>query len=850
MWPRAAQVQSSCRCRLCSCAANTLVRRSTTAAPRRRVSPADIFTACYTTILGTATIIDAHRKDAKRKELDDKLEKAKAALSTVAIQGGASSQQPQENGGASGSVSNRRNKRPVARRKNEKNTSPLLRELASMCEITRSPSGRSSWMQDQLHWVKVEATIAAEENDPECVLREPKSAKQLGKTTNTILRLVDGLLGQHHIHYGGAGRDHGGAGRQLTKAEEDVLRELEEIRTGNYYPSYEQPTSNPEKAKSIRSLLNDSLRRIFNQASSSTEIVGRICCNLLTSSYPPTIHTYNALIAGFNRILRPDLAQVVIDSYIHQTAWPATQQTMVCLLDHYRGNSDMRGLRDVIARMRGVRDTGLHFCIIPKDKVYSQDWLAWASVHCASRKNAFVERAHRGSEVFDSIIRGWLHHGNVSAASMIFVACVRHGSWIPIQTLHRLFTACLAAVDHSTARQMMKGIIKHLRNFILLIDRTLRQSTAAMSLKIIDSLSKVIHICGLPLHSASDVVGDAYARSIERLQYLVSTMKIQLELRATARLSSKVSDTIKSTGPLLTRLDAAIKIIDASHWDRKAFQSYDTVARLLSIDKRYQDLERKGKVLANQAKAIVIKMATGLDFGSDFLLASERHENPRQQDRCLAVANALERLQPDADQLTQSCIKAQLIQNVPNPHLARRLRLAGRWEGMSPKVLTSFYTPGAVAFPRPQNSEYSSSIRKVERGLTDTEDFVRALLFSYLGQERQKRLRYLYPHWYAMPLEPLVDYHLRRQPRAPKTWTKQRAEQDVETEKHNENLLAQPTRVIEGLTDDSRALVQSAIGHREIDRQLTLTGPVEVTRLPDRHLRAEGDSALRLAARG
>ncbi|RYP68962.1 hypothetical protein DL771_006384 [Monosporascus sp. 5C6A] len=850
MWSRATQVQSSCHCRLCSYAANTLVRRSTTAAPRRRVSPADVFTACYTTILGTATIIDAHRKDAKRKELDDKLEKAKAALSTVAIQEGTPSQRPEENGRATDSVSNRRNKRPVPRRRNEKCTSSLLQELASLCDITRSPSGRSSWMQDQLHWVKVEATIAAEENDPECLLREPKSAKQLEMTTDTVLRLVDGLLGQNRAHYSGSGRDGDGASRQLTQVEEDVLRDLEEVRTGNYYPSYEHPTSNPERARSTRSLLSDSLRRIFNQASSSTEAVGRICYNLLTSSYPPTIHTYNALIAGFNRILRPDLAQVVIDSYIHQTAWPATQQTMICLLNHYRGKGDMGGLRDVIARMRGVRDTGLHFCIIPKDKVYSEDWLTWASAHCASRKNAFVERAHRGSEVFDSIIRGWLHHGNVSAASMIFIACVRNGSWIPIQTLHHLFTACLAAVDHSTARQMVKGIIKHLQRFIILIDRTLRQSTAAMSLKIVDSLSKLIHICGLPLHSASDVVGDAYARSIERLQYLVSTTKIELELHTSARVCSKVLDNIESTGSLVTRLDAAIKIIDASHGDQKAFQSYDTVARVLSIDKRYQHLERKGKALANQAKAIVIKMMTGLDFDPRYLLTAEHHEDPRQQDRRLALADALDRLQPDADQLTQSRIKAQLIQNVPNPHLARRLRLAGQWEHMCPNVLTSFYIPGAVTFCRPDNSNYSRSIREVEERLMDTEDFVRTLLFSYLGQERQKRLRYIYPNWYTMPLKPLVDYHLRRQRRAPKTQTNKRGEQYVETETHNDNPLARPTRVIEGLTEESRAHAQSVIEYREIDQQLSLAGPVAVTRLRDPPLRAEEGSVPHFAAMG
>lgn len=775
MWSRAAQLQlqSSCRCRLClhtgANLGNTLIRRSTTAASRRRASAADLFTACYTTILGSAAIIDAHRKDAKRKELDRRLEQARAVSTSTTP-----STQPddplndnfEEIFAPYSSRSNGPNGPNLYWRQppsyQSKTESSLLQELAAFCNITRNPSGRSSWMQDQIDWVRVEASIVAEEHDPEIVLREPKDPDQMQRTTDTITQLVDDLLTQLGTHRSDSTESADDAAQQNAQVGKTIIQELDDVRWSLYYPSYRKSQQDPEGSRRFRAFLSDAVRRIFNHATDPVEAVGRICYNLLISEYSPTMHTYNAMIAGFNRIHRPDLAQVVINSYIQHTAWPATQQTMVCLLYHYRATNDIQGLRDVVARMRGVRDTGFNFCIVNKERIYTYDWLEWASKYCASRKYAFVERAHRGSEVFDGIIRGWLHHGDVTAASMTFIACVRSGSFIPIQTLYQLFAACLAAVDHSTARQMIRGIVKNLQNFYKMINHIIRQSTAAMSLRVLDCLSKLVHICGLPLYDAPDVVDKSYAKSLWRLKYIIGSTRIQLELHISDRLCRRVFDTIESDNPWLTRLDGAIKIVNAAQSDRKTFENYGVVAHLLSVDKRVHDLEKKTRALASQAKAVILELAAGLSFDPASLLAKEKHDKPHRQNHYYALRDALASVDLSAGPLTQREIKSQLVQRIPNPQVARRLRLAGQWENMCPKVLASFYAPGAVDPFKPENAGYSYSVRKVELQLADSEDFIRAILFSFLGTDRQKWMRHSFPWWYAMPLEPLVEYHLRR----------------------------------------------------------------------------------------
>ncbi|KAL1879401.1 hypothetical protein VTK73DRAFT_7038 [Phialemonium thermophilum] len=88
IWSRAAQAQGTHR-RVCLQTANVLTRGATTGAARRKLAASDVFTACYTSIMATAAVLDAKYKDARRKELDEKIDEARAGLEELRKQSSA-----------------------------------------------------------------------------------------------------------------------------------------------------------------------------------------------------------------------------------------------------------------------------------------------------------------------------------------------------------------------------------------------------------------------------------------------------------------------------------------------------------------------------------------------------------------------------------------------------------------------------------------------------------------------------------------------------------------------------------------------------------------------------------------
>src|SRR5450432_2622353 len=81
IWSRVAQT-SSCRCNACLHSATKLARRTTTAASKRQLKASDVFTLCYSAMFATAAVVDAKRKDERRKQWDRAIEEAKAGSSS------------------------------------------------------------------------------------------------------------------------------------------------------------------------------------------------------------------------------------------------------------------------------------------------------------------------------------------------------------------------------------------------------------------------------------------------------------------------------------------------------------------------------------------------------------------------------------------------------------------------------------------------------------------------------------------------------------------------------------------------------------------------------------------------
>ncbi|KAI1214288.1 uncharacterized protein F4807DRAFT_407425 [Annulohypoxylon truncatum] len=770
LWSRAAQAHISCRCRLCLHTGHQIVRRSTNAAARRRVSAADLFTACYTTILGTATVFDAKRKEDRKRDLDEKLEKARTALSNLGVQESADQQgdgpyytddttanHDQHNGACSSKLNLDASYSPHI----------LPQELAALCKIARRPPSYSSWLQTQLEWVQIEAAIVAEEQDPAYELREPRSDRQLEMTTTTVIGLVNQLVWQNQVNESMRIQDSREIRGESSRSVDEFLDELRDTLRTSHYPSYHMPYADIEDTARNRFLLGESIRRIFNQAASSAEIVAKISYNLLTSSAPPSIHTYNTLIAGFNRIQRPDLAQAVVDSYIYRTTWPATQQTIVCLLNHYRGTNQVEGRRDIIQRMRGVKDDGLHYRIVNKKVIYTREWLEWAADNCASRKHAFVERAQRNDAVFNSLIKGYLHRGELGNASMALVACVRVGGFVPVRTLQELFSACLAAVDYAATRKLVRGFTKNLLRFMAIVKRIIQEESVATSRQVVMSVSRLLDICWFPDINIFGPIAGTYVRTQQRLRSILTRVQFELEIREAEDLYTATLKEINSTDLLISRLERTIASLESAQRSRRKITgpltNFASVARVLSIDARCRDLERKLKLMRALVNAAVIKSKTGYDFDPSGLLSSERPLNLsyRQQMRRKSIINALQAIQISESQMTQGDTKLQLLQNLPDQTLARRLEDSGDVENLTIFTLTTFYAPKLGTSERLRKYNCGKPIGQLEQEFADVVNTSKAILFAHLIGGFQSKLRYWYPDWTRLPLGKLVEYHMR-----------------------------------------------------------------------------------------
>ncbi|KAI0185319.1 hypothetical protein EV127DRAFT_441853 [Xylaria flabelliformis] len=759
LWSRVAQTQSSCRCRICLHTTNALTRRSATATSRRKITVADLFTACYTTILGTATIIDARRKNERRRQLDRQLDRARASLHQLVV--GSSQGALDDRGVLDGGTSTTSQLvRDITSWAAGKSVRLLQEDLQSLSNIAHRPAARPSWMLDQLSWRHIEAAVAAEEQDPDTALREPRTSDHLAQTTATVLDLVDELLRRTETIASPRARDQADIPDQ---AGDDILKELEWLRQGPDFPSYQYPAIDPSYSTRIRTLLNESIRLVFYQDTTSREIVGKICYNLLTAGVPPTIHTYNTLIVGFNRIQRQDLAEAVIDSYLCQTNWPATDQTVVCLLAHYRRPGGRKGMRDAIKRLWGARVNGLRLAALDRDS-NSPHFLTLKWKHSQRGRGTHLRKDN--SATFDHLIRGWLYHGELDFACRSFMACLRNGSTIPLYTLQELFRRCLATAGFANARKLLVGITHNFENFQLCLLKIVKSNATAAVQELLRSLCQIVNICWLPF---GEIFGETYQRCASAATLLLSMIRrldVQLEVKERARLPVLLSNALSTDEPLSTRLQLAISTLDAVDTIRQTEGIYDDcirIARVISIDRRYRDLEERAKDIVAAYNGAIISINTGYDIHARSLLLSGPN-TPTSRNKHLALRRALNQLNVCDGSLTLEKVAWQLFRQIPNQDVIRQLEQNGNWKRLSIPVLVSFYCDNAAS-PRSierNTKELDNPYEQLHNQIREARDSIRALIFTYLSPKSQSRGMSHYGSYYSIPLSRLRS-HLHRE---------------------------------------------------------------------------------------
>ncbi|KAK8038760.1 hypothetical protein PG993_007171 [Apiospora rasikravindrae] len=769
LWSRAAQAQSSCRCRGCLHTATTITRRATTAASRRRVTAADIFTACYTTILGTAAVVDAHRKEGRKKELDEKLDRARAALGNLAIQEAPNRNEARESSSDTpGSLET-----PVGTSQWEAgipstSVTSLLQELGDLAASTYRSTTRS-WRQHQVDWAAIEAAISAEEQDLDIEIRHPYTEAQLARTTQTIESLVRQLLWRCRESQVQKTQD-----TQLseTLTHENIVEEVEKLRSGPHYPSYENPRSDLGGAAEERVLLNDSFRRIFGKAADVKEVVGKICYNLLLSSTPPNIHNYNVLIAGFNRIQRPDLAQAVVDSYLADTRWPATQQTIVCLLNHAVATNDIEQFRTVVRRMRGVAEDGLHFRIVSKNAIFNSHGLLWAEANCASRKHAWVERAKRGNDVFDNLIKGWLHFSKVDVACMSFVACLREGRYVPVDTIQGLLTECHSSLDQGGARKLLKGLAKNYENFEALMKTIHTSSPSEITRSIAEMFYSLFDLSGLPHLPIIGGVKKFLRIILRKFKSLQIITEAQIGLDEIESSSREIMRSLGAGNPYSGRVTRALATLTEKPHESQtdvmpkketyvmSTKGFVGIAKLAALLKHCQNLEAKSLRIEAHVKVSIIYALTGIHCDPQSRLPPIDWQNRQRYERYPAVFHALRSIKTK-DLSSGKNLRRQLLNRLPDRKLAKQLRDLALWKNLEFDILMSLYQdgPNTSKRVRTRQEQTSPEVDEIEGQLENVEDATRSVLFSFMAKGDQRNFRKAYPNWYEMPLAKLYEYH-------------------------------------------------------------------------------------------
>jgi hypothetical protein len=669
LWSRTAQA-SSCRCSACLQGATSIARRTTTAASRRGFKAGDLFTACYSTILATAAVVDAKVKDDRRREWDRLIAEAKS----LPIE-----KQDAPNYMATGDISKICDGERSAERRNpvlavwdgirwstataskdaQSTIQPkVLDPHDSITKLARMPANHSpaNIFVGEEEWI---------DEDFERVLppRKPRNYVQIRKVEEAVLKLIDRLLLQSMANSSIQSSSlSAGAIADLTAQMKEMTMRIDALRHGHTrVPSYSYLD-----AKSVRqeqAELHDALRVLLKKAESNQSsidiILAKICYNLLISTSPPNITTYNVLIEHFTRLERHDLAQIVVDSFLDETRYRPNTMTVCVLLDHFVAKRDSRGFRKIIKRMRAVdgdmriKRRALSALSIPS----VQDW---ARSNKVIHRNGFLsQKVSRNAHIFDSLIQGCLKLADVRSAIRYLRAALREGCQVKSGTLCEIAVECVEQLDYKAGRSLLHTILLQWEDNISL-NHGIEYCRASRH-----AVYQILNFCGvsadlteqLPVKGSRDALERVKASrnalrrvkaSLNALQRLVRHMTIMSVADSVDRFSERVSlvqSVLNTKSPGLTQEfkihGRLFRFLESETYPDNVYQRLDLAMQILdraSIDnnRRVNRVRQNGwRARMNAIKALRSSLRVQLkDFKSmqEMLLPiSYNHLSPQSK---------------------------------------------------------------------------------------------------------------------------------------------------------------------------------------------------------------------------
>ncbi|RDW72138.1 hypothetical protein BP5796_08172 [Coleophoma crateriformis] len=552
LWSRTVQTKS-CRCRACLNVATTLARRSTSAASRRQLNINDVFTACYSTILGTAAFVDAKAKQERRKEWDRVIEDAKSRVigpdtqEDIAVHDGESLDHTKD---ISFNPNASKLSTPVKALLGADNVwalgcgspeGPLqtrLRELDN--DIKGSISSNTTRLA--LSGLQHKAGCIAAAKTEYC---EALHIRDVQKIREGISRLVGRLLRStpaFSSHFQGCDSF------EMTKAKDKLFGLLNQ-----HQPLPHFSATKFAEIVAERKQLNDSLRVMFEKATDKASdldlLLAKVCYNLLICTAPPQIDTFNLLIASLTRQDAPHKAEIVVKFILYNTSLVPTQKTIQYMLDVYRAKKDAKEFRHIIQRM-AAREGSMKLSRPLNSAIGMPMLSSWAKGKKYRLKNGyFHEIVQKNASIYDSLILGSIELLDVRDAVRYTRAALREGISITGTVLAKLVKKLQVKRDVLAAWSLLQAIVA---TWKLRRIHDLKFPFDAMSGAVIEEL---ISLCGVsqPLKAGAELLRIEFCD----LESLVRNIELQSLAETIDIVTMHVSELLKALGVPVTHQQAA-----------------------------------------------------------------------------------------------------------------------------------------------------------------------------------------------------------------------------------------------------------------------------------------------------
>ncbi|KYK61238.1 hypothetical protein DCS_02380 [Drechmeria coniospora] len=412
-------------------------------------------------MFATAAIVDAVRKDDRRRELDRQLDEARRELSELQDRRAADDQESavrpakltiRQMDALWSSLKTIYNERPFMKEIDKPATASISDLLSSLQSDYYGCCPEEALMRTarrtRADYERLERAILDEESDTSITSRDSRTRQHLLMESVKVEHLVQQLLHRAELL------------DRCTSPSPSFEEAREMARKGT--ADFTFRSIDPVRARKGTSLLNRELRCLMDEPKLGLkEKIGRVCYNLLVSSHAPDIHTYNTLIVAFNKVGQHGLADALVNSFFRERLLRPTPSTYAAVLDHHRVTRNHGGFLRTLACLTGIDgQTGAKFRRRHVNDVATSEALGrWAAdTRMRTRTGDWVwEHMPLSRPLVEDILGGLLFFRLFDQAASFLLACLRSGVDVGSAVASHVLDDCVAALDWRAALRLVRG---------------------------------------------------------------------------------------------------------------------------------------------------------------------------------------------------------------------------------------------------------------------------------------------------------------------------------------------------------------------------------------------------------